>query len=139
MPRRSLLSNEPRTRLFAIPVDHAEMALGADDLALVLAHRPHFLRFACRLRLDVARNLTAAFDLDLTIANCTRDPTSRLDQQSLAHGEIAFEATPYFGLFDRGGALEQTALGNGESTAIDQIGLDAALDRQFLARSDIAR
>ena len=26
MPRRSLLSNEQRTRLFAIPVDHAEMA-----------------------------------------------------------------------------------------------------------------
>ena len=58
MPRRSLLSNEQRTRLFAIPVDHAEMAkhyvLSADDLALVLAQRPHFLRFVCRLRLDVA-------------------------------------------------------------------------------------
>jgi hypothetical protein len=26
MPRRSLLSIEQRTRLFAIPVDHAEMA-----------------------------------------------------------------------------------------------------------------
>ena len=26
MPRRSLLSNEQRTRLFAVPVDHAEMA-----------------------------------------------------------------------------------------------------------------
>ena len=25
MPRRSLLSNEQRTRLFAVPVDHAEM------------------------------------------------------------------------------------------------------------------
>ena len=39
MPRRSLLSNEQRTRLFAVPVDHAEMAkhyvLSADDLALV--------------------------------------------------------------------------------------------------------
>ena len=56
MPRRSLLSNEQRTRLFAIPVDHAEMryVLSADDLALVLAQRPHFLRFVCRLRLDVA-------------------------------------------------------------------------------------
>jgi len=36
MPRRSLLSNEQRTRLFAVPVDHAEMAkhyvLSADDL-----------------------------------------------------------------------------------------------------------
>ena len=40
MPRRSLLSNEQRTRLFAVPVDHAEMAkhyvLSADDLVFVL-------------------------------------------------------------------------------------------------------
>jgi TnpA family transposase len=43
MPRRSLLSAEQRTRLFTIPVDHAEMAkhyvLSADDLALVRAKR----------------------------------------------------------------------------------------------------
>jgi hypothetical protein len=25
MPRRSLLSNEQRTRLFGVPIDHAEM------------------------------------------------------------------------------------------------------------------
>jgi Domain of unknown function (DUF4158) len=41
MPRRFLLSAEQRTRLFAIPVDYAEMAkhyvLSADDLALVRA------------------------------------------------------------------------------------------------------
>ena len=39
MPRRSLLSIEQRTRLFAIAVDHAEMAkhyvLSPDDLALI--------------------------------------------------------------------------------------------------------
>ena len=29
MPPRSLLSNEQRTRLFAVPVDHAEMATTA--------------------------------------------------------------------------------------------------------------
>jgi TnpA family transposase len=43
MPRRSLLSTEQRTRLFAIPVGHAEMAkhyvLSADDLALVRTKR----------------------------------------------------------------------------------------------------
>ena len=43
MPRRSLLSNEQRTRLFAVPVDHAEMAkhyvLNADDLAFVRIKR----------------------------------------------------------------------------------------------------
>jgi hypothetical protein len=43
MPRRSLLSNEQRTRLFVIPVNHAEMAthyvLSADDLALVRTKR----------------------------------------------------------------------------------------------------
>lgn len=43
MPRRFLLSSEQRTRLFAIPVDHAEMTqhyvLNADDLGLVQAKR----------------------------------------------------------------------------------------------------
>jgi TnpA family transposase len=43
MLRRSLLSNEQHTRLFAVPVDPAEMAkhyvLSADDLALVQAKR----------------------------------------------------------------------------------------------------
>ena len=43
MPRRSLLSNEQRTRLFAVPVDHAEMAkhyvLSADDLVFVRTKR----------------------------------------------------------------------------------------------------
>ena len=43
MPRRSLLSNEQRTRLFAIPVNHPEMAthyvLSADELALVRTKR----------------------------------------------------------------------------------------------------
>jgi hypothetical protein len=43
MPRRTLLSAEQRTRLFAIPIDPAEMAryymLSAEDLALIRAKR----------------------------------------------------------------------------------------------------
>ena len=43
MPRRTLLSFEQRTRLFAIPTDPAEMArhyvLSSDDLALIRTKR----------------------------------------------------------------------------------------------------
>jgi hypothetical protein len=36
-------------------------------------------RFTSRLRLDVAENLAAAFDLDLAVADRPRDPAGRLD------------------------------------------------------------
>ena len=59
MPRRSLLSAEQRTRLFAIPVDHAEMAkhyvLSADDLALVRAKRRAVNRLGFSIQLCLLR------------------------------------------------------------------------------------
>jgi TnpA family transposase len=55
MPRRFLLSTEQRTRLFAIPVDHAEMAkhyvLSADDLALVRTRRRSINRLGFAIQL----------------------------------------------------------------------------------------
>jgi TnpA family transposase len=60
MPRRSLLSNEQRTRLFAIPVDHAEMAthyvLSADDLALVQTKRRSVNRLGFAIELCLLRH-----------------------------------------------------------------------------------
>src|ERR1700693_696639 len=60
MPRRSLLSPEQRTRLFAIPVDHAEMAkhyvLSADDLALVRTKRRSVNRLGFAIELCLLRH-----------------------------------------------------------------------------------
>ena len=59
MPRRSLLSNEQRTRLFAIPVDHAEMAkhyvLSADDLVFVRTKRRSVNRLGFAVQLCLLR------------------------------------------------------------------------------------
>src|SRR5271169_6070646 len=96
-------------------------------------------RFAGRLRLDVAGYLAAALDLDLAVANRPRNPPGRLDQQPLADSEITLEAAAHFGLLDCGRALEQTALGDVDIAAVGQIGLDAALDEQLIARIDLAR
>ncbi len=60
MPRRSLLSIEQRSRLFAIPVDHAEMAkhymLSAEDLALVRAKRRIVNRLGFAIQLCLLRH-----------------------------------------------------------------------------------
>jgi TnpA family transposase len=60
MPRRSLLSNEQRTRLFAVPVDQAEMAkhyvLSADDLALVRTKRRSVNRLGFAIELCLLRH-----------------------------------------------------------------------------------
>jgi hypothetical protein len=41
-------------------------------------------QFTSRLRLNVAENLAAAFDLDLAVADRPRDPAGRLDQEPVA-------------------------------------------------------
>ena len=60
MPRRSLLSIEQRTRLFAIPVDHAEMAkhyvLSPDDLALIRTKRRSVNRLGFAIELCLLRH-----------------------------------------------------------------------------------
>ena len=59
MPRRALLSNEQRTRLFAVPVDHAEMAkhyvLSADDLVFVRTKRRSVNRLGFAVQLCLLR------------------------------------------------------------------------------------
>jgi hypothetical protein len=59
MPRRSLLSNEQRTRLFAVPVDHAEMAkhyvVSADDLVFVRTKRRSVNRLGFAVQLCLLR------------------------------------------------------------------------------------
>src|SRR5262245_13579302 len=58
-------------------------------------------QFTSRLRLDVAENLAAAFDLDLAVADRPRHPAGRLDQEPVADDQITFEAAAYLGLVDR--------------------------------------
>src|SRR5690349_21573252 len=84
------------------------------------------------LGLDVARDLAAAFDLDLTVADRAGDLAGRADQQPLADRQIAFKAAAYLGLVDRGRALEQAGLGNIDITAVLQIGFDGAFDDQLV-------
>ena len=69
-------------------------------------------QFTSRLRLNVAENLAAAFDLDLAVANRPGDAPAGFDQEPLAHDEIAFEATANLGILNRGRAFEQAALGD---------------------------
>ena len=64
-------------------------------------------QFTGRLRLDVAENLAAAFDLYLAVVDRPRDPAGRLDQEPVADGQIAFEAAAYLGLVDRCRALNR--------------------------------
>jgi TnpA family transposase len=60
MPRRSLLSNEQRSRLFAAPVDQAEMAkhyvLSTDDLVLIRAKRRSVNRLGLAVQLCLLRH-----------------------------------------------------------------------------------
>ena len=83
-------------------------------------------QLASRLRVDVAENLAAAFDLDLAVADRPRDPAGRLDQEPVADDQITFEAAAYLGLVDRCRALEQAALCNLDSAAVGQLGVLAA-------------
>src|ERR1051325_9521298 len=62
---------------------------------------------AVSIRLDIAGNAAAAFDLDLAIADRARHPPGGTDQQPVADGQTALEAAPYLDLVDRRRALEQ--------------------------------
>src|ERR1700735_3882760 len=59
MPRRTLLSSEQRTRLFAIPIDPAEMArhyvLSTEDLALIRSKRRTVNRLGFAIQLCLLR------------------------------------------------------------------------------------
>src|SRR5260370_17286402 len=89
-------------------------------------------QFTGRLRLDVAENLAAAFDLDLAVADRPRDPAGRLDQEPVADGQITFEAAAYLGLVDRCRALEKAALGNLDSAAVGPLSVATAFNHHFV-------
>ena len=59
MPRRTLLSSEQRTRLFAIPIDPAEMArhyvLSTEDLTVIRAKRRTVNRLGFAIQLCLLR------------------------------------------------------------------------------------
>src|SRR5947209_19983328 len=79
-----------------------------------------------RLRLDVAGNLPAAFDLDLAVADRAGDPAGGADQEALADDQIAFEAAAHLDVVDCRRPLEQPRFGDLDIVAVLQIGLDAA-------------
>src|SRR3954447_13799786 len=71
-----------------------------------------------RLRLDVARDLAAAFDLDLAVADRPGDAAGGADQEPLAHDQVALEAAAHLDLVDRRGALEQPGFGELDIVAV---------------------
>ena len=57
-------------------------------------------------RLDCTGNSTASLDLDLPISDLTGNQTSGADDQPFVDHEITLETATYFGVLDRGGAVE---------------------------------
>src|SRR5216110_977367 len=95
-------------------------------------------RILARLRLDVAGDLATAFDLDLAVANRAGNAAGGTDEEPLADHQIAFEPPAHVDLVDRRRTLEQPGLGDIDIMAVLQIGFDAPLDNQLVARGDLA-
>src|SRR5204863_6206506 len=62
-------------------------------------------------RLNVARDLAAALDLDLAIANRAGNPAGGADEEALSHRQVALESAAHLDLVDRRRALEQPGFG----------------------------
>src|SRR3984957_15817138 len=90
-------------------------------------------------RLNVAADLAAQLDLELAVADRAGHLAAVADQQALADDEVALEGAAHIGAVDLGGTLEEAALGDVDVAAILQIGFDAALDDQRVARGDLSR
>jgi len=90
------------------------------------------------LRLDFAGNLAAALDLDLVVVDLGRDLAAGMDQKAAAGAEITFQTPANLGILDRGGAGEETALGDIDVAAAGDIGLHRSLDDETVARLDLA-
>src|SRR6185295_16120290 len=89
--------------------------------------------------LDVAGDLAAGLDLDHPVADRPDHLAGGADEHPLADGERALEATGDLGRIDLRLALEEAALGDVDRAAVGQVGVDAALDHQLVARGDLAR
>src|SRR5204862_380933 len=91
------------------------------------------------MRLDVPRDLAAAFDLDLAIADRARDLATGAHQQPLLDDELAFEAAMYIGIVCRDGASEDAGLGDDDLLAAIQFCVDRPFRNQPIACGDRAR
>ena len=88
---------------------------------------------------DVARDLAAALQLELRVANRAGELAGAAHAQALAHREIALVDAADVGLLDLAAAGEPPALGDLQSERVVQRHLDLALDHQAIARADLAR
>jgi TnpA family transposase len=97
MPHRALLSSEQRIRLFAIPVDPAEMArhyvLGTQDQALVRAKRRASNRLGFAIQLCVLRYPGRAVDPTESLpASMLSFVASQIGIDPLLYGDYARRA-----------------------------------------------
>src|SRR3954447_4539128 len=97
------------------------------------------LRRRAIMRLDLPRDLAAAFDLDLAIADRARDLAAGAHQQALLDDELAFEAAMYIGIVCRDGAPEDAGLRDDDLLAAVQFCVDRPFRNQPIACGDRAR
>jgi hypothetical protein len=96
---------------------------------------PACLGRACAA-VDLAHQLPAFLDHQLAVADLAADAARGVDDQFVAHGQIAVEATADFGQIDLGGAAERALFGDLHQARIHG-GLDRALDQQGVAIGDL--
>src|SRR5258706_1662213 len=85
---------------------------------------------------DVAADFRAFLDLDLGVADLAGDLARGVDDELLAHRELALEAAVDLGVVDRDRALEHAVLGDLEHARVEGR-LDAAFDDQRIAVADL--
>src|SRR5207237_9085242 len=78
------------------------------------------IRYRAIMRLDLPRDLAAAFDLDLAIADRACDLATGAHQQPLLDDELAFEAAVHIGIVGRDVASEHAGLGDDDLLAAVQ-------------------
>jgi len=72
-------------------------------------------------------------------ADLTRNQTSGADDQPFVDHEITLETATYFGILDRGVAVEEAGFSDDHVAAFLQISLDMPLDHEPVALVDLTR
>src|SRR5207248_3198018 len=98
-PRASRQPRDPR------PVAGGIAGKGSERDAR--ARRLARCRIVGRVRLDVARDLAAALDLDLAVADRAGDPAAGADEKPLSDRQIALETAAHLDFVDCRRALEE--------------------------------
>src|SRR5215472_16392309 len=88
-------------------------------------------------RLDAARNLSAALNLDLLVAHVAGNTPGRANDESLADLERALKSPDHFGVDDGGCSREQASGGDLQFLARD-FGADLSFDGKAVAIFDLA-